>query len=117
MDISITDKLLNLLMISTTFSIILMAIIQKIKKLSFVNKDWHVWIINLILSFSLGIYFSIYFYNLKMNDAIWISLFSFIEAPSIYQILKKQNIINYTPESLNSSEELLQIPKENEIRR
>ncbi len=117
MEIFITDKLMNLLMISVTFSIFLMALIQKIKKLSLINKDWHIWIINLILSFVLGYFFSSYFFKIDLIDSIWVSLFSFIGAPSIYQILKKQTIINYTPLSLNSSEEFIKVPLENEIRR
>jgi hypothetical protein len=117
MNVLVTDKLLNLLMTSMTFSVILMAIIQKFKTLKWINKDWHIWVINLILSFSLGHFFSVYFYNLSFNDALWVSIFGFVGASSIYQILKKQNIINYTPTSLNSSGEYIEVPKENEIRR
>ena len=93
--------LFNLLIISITFSIILMALIQKIKMLSFVNKSWQVWFLNLFFSFSLGIPFSIFFYNLNIYNSIWVSIFSFIGAPSIYKALKKQNIINYKPNSMD----------------
>jgi hypothetical protein len=114
MDVLLPDKVLNLLMIATTFSIILMALIQKIKVLEFVQKDSHVLIINFILSF-IGIFFSISFYDLSIVDGIWVSLFSFIGAPAIYELLKKQNVINYTPKSLDECRGCITVPKENEI--
>ena len=55
-----------------------------------------------------------WFYELSIYDSIWISIFSFIGAPSIYQTLKKQNIIKYQPESLDNT---ISVPKENEIKR
>ena len=46
----IPDKLLDLLSISAVFSVILMALIQKIKLTTIVKKTWQIWIINIILS-------------------------------------------------------------------
>ena len=56
--------LLDLLVISITFSIVLMALIQKFKVLSFINKSWQVWFLNLIFSFLIGIPFAMQ--SLKM---------------------------------------------------
>jgi hypothetical protein len=106
--------LLDLLVISITFSIILMALIQKIKSLSFIKKSWQVWLLNLFFSFSLGIPFSITFYNISLKNSIWVGLFSFIGASSIYEALKNQNIINYTPSSISDT---ITISKSNEIKR
>ena len=120
MDALITDLLIKLLMISITLSIILMALIQKFKTLKFINKEWHIWLINLFFSFALGIPFVTYFYELEYQSAIWVSLFAFIGAPSIYSMMKKQNIINYKPKSLeetNQDKEKITISKENEIKR
>ena len=103
MDILLSENFINILLISTTFSIVMMALIQKFKTLPFVSKSEHVWIINFVLSFIIGSLFGLHFYNLEVYDALWMSLFSFIGAPTIYEALKKQNIINYTPKSLNSS--------------
>ena len=114
MDILVTDQLLELIMISITLSIIIMAIIQKLKNLPFIKKEYQIWILNLIFSFGIGIPFTIYFYNLDIYNGLWISLFSFIGAPSLYEMLKKQNMINYKPKSL---EDTIEIPKENEIKR
>ena len=90
----IPDKLLDLLSISAVFSVILMALIQKIKLTTIVKKTWQIWIINIILSLTFGILFAKTFYNLDTISGIWVAIFSFIGAPTIYDLLKKQNIIN-----------------------
>lgn len=107
-------KLLDLLVISITFGIILMAFIQKVKSLSFINKSWQVWLLNFIFSFSIGIPFAMTFYNTSLKDSLWVGLFSFIGAAGIYQTLKNQKIINYTPSSISDK---ISISKTNEIKR
>lgn len=108
------EHLLKLLLVSITFSTILMLLIQKIKKLSLITKSCQVWILNLVLSFIIGIPFTIFFYELNIYDGIWVGLFSFIGATAIYNTLKKQNIINYTP---NSVSDTITISKTREIKR
>lgn len=103
MDILLNDTIINILLIATTFSFIMMNLIQKIKSLPIVSAKEHIWIINFILSFFIGTLFGLHFYNLSIYDSLWMSLFTFIGAPSIYEALKNQNIINYTPKSLNST--------------
>lgn len=118
LDILITDQLLNILMIGITLSIVMMAVIQKVKALSFIKTDNQIWLINFILSFGIGIPFSMFFYNLNIYSGIWISLFSFVGAPGIYKALKKQNIINYTPKALDDKKgDVISVPKENYIDR
>ncbi len=118
MDLLITDQILKLLLIATTFSIILMALIQKFKSLQCVNKNCHILLLNLIFSMSIGSFFAMYFYDLSLISSLWVGFFSFIEAPAIYDILKRQNIINYTPKALNNTkDEVLTIPIENKITR
>ena len=114
MDILVTNKLINILLISMVFSIIQMTFIQKCKKFKCVRKECHILILNIVTSFIFGIPFAMWFYELSIYDSIWVSIFSFIGAPSIYQTLKKQNIIKYQPESLNNT---ISVPKENEIKR
>lgn len=106
--------LLELLGISIAFSVILMAVIQKFKSFSCIKKSCHVMILNFILSFAIGIPFSISFYDVTWINGIWVGLFSFVGASTIYTGLKKQNIINYKPDSINDN---IKIPKENEIKR
>lgn len=114
MDILITDTLLNVLMISCVLSVILMAVIQKFKALGVVRKEYQIFIANLFISFSLGIPFSLVFYNLDLMLSIWVCIFGFIGAPSIYEVLKKQNIINYTPKSLD---DVIEVKMDNYIER
>ena len=93
MDILVPNKLINILLISMVFSIIQMTFIQKCKKFKCVKKECHILILNIVTSFVFGIPFAMWFYELSIYDSIWVSVFSFIGAPSIYQTLKKQNII------------------------
>ena len=104
--------LLELLTISITFSVILMAVIQKLKSFNCINKPCQIMILNIVLSFIIGIPFGITFYNINWIQGMWVALFSFVGASSIYEALKKQNIINYHPSSNNIS-----ISKNNEIKR
>lgn len=104
--------LVDLLVVSLAFSVILTTLIQKFKSLSFIKKSWQVWLLNFLFSFALGIPFGMTFYDLNVKEGIWVGLFSFIGASSIYEILKTQNIINYKPTSISDT---VMIPIENEI--
>lgn len=115
LDILMSEELWTLLLIGITFSIFLMALVQKIKTLEFIKRKWQVWLINLLCAFLMGIPFGTMFYELSMEQSIWVSLFGFIGAPSIYETLKKQNIIAYKPKS--SQEDYVCIKKTNEIKR
>ena len=114
MDILVSDVLTTALTISITLSIIVMASIQKIKNTKILKNDLQILLANLILSFSIGIPFVLTFYQNNIVIAIWVSVFSFIGAPTIYEIMKKQNIINYKPKSLKN---IIEIPIENYIKR
>ena len=117
-DILFSKQLLIVLIVSITLSIIMMTIIQKVKSLTFIKKDNQIWFINFILSFAIGIPFSLYFYNLSIYEGIWISLFSFVGSTGIYKVLKAQNIINYTPNSLDDKKgDIIEVPEANFIDR
>lgn len=106
--------LLDLLVISITLSIILMAFVQKMKGLPLMKKSWQVWVLNLLASFFIGIPFAMTFYNQSFKNSLWVGFFSFIEASGIYQTLKNQKIINYKPSSISNS---ISISKDKEIKR
>lgn len=114
MDEIFPELLKNLLVVSVTFSVILMALVQKFKGIAFIKKSWQVWIINLVFSFAVGIPFGMTFYNLNVIECLWVGLFSFIGASGIYEMLKNQNIINYKPVSVD---DVIEIPTANEIAR
>lgn len=99
MNIVLPESLLQILSVSMIFSVVLMSLIQKLKALSIVNKTWHIWILNLIFSFGLGIPFGMLFYQLSVEESTWVGVFSFIGAASIYDALK-----NYKPTSLSHLE-------------
>lgn len=101
MDNFFPDLLLKLLIVSMVFSVVLMTLIQKFKTSSFIKKSWQVWLLNLFCSFAIGIPFGITFYDLSIIEGIWVGLFSFIGATTIYETLKAQRLINYTPASLS----------------
>lgn len=94
----IPDSLLQILSVSMVFSVILMAFIQKLKILSIIKKKNHIWYFNFLFSFLLGIPFGMIFYQLKFEQCIWIGIFSFIGASSIYDTLKA-----YQPVSLSQT--------------
>ena len=118
MDILVTDRIINILLIASTFSFILMALVQKMKSFQFIRRDCHVLVCNVLLSMVFGTLFAASFYNLNIIDSLWVGFFAFVEAPALYKILKNQNIINYTPASLDDiNKNVLMIPSENEIKR
>lgn len=101
MEAVIPSLLIRLITISITFSCILAAVIQKLKKLPFIKKSWQVLITNFLLSFILGIPFGVTFYKISIEEAVWVGIFSFVGASSLYSTLKNQTIINYKPASVD----------------
>lgn len=95
-------NLLELLVVGTVLGIIVMAVIQKFKLLSCIDNNCRIWILNVVLSLGLCIPFSKCFYQYDLLSSIWVGIFSFAEAPAIYDLLKKQNFINLKS---NDSEE------------
>lgn len=114
MDSLFPSLLLDLLGISVTFSVILMAVIQKLKSFSCIKKSCHVMIINILLSFAIGIPFAVNFYHISWIEGVWVGLFSFVGASTIYESLKKQKFINYTPDGIDDT---IKISKDNNIER
>lgn len=96
----ISDLLLKIVLISIVFSTFEMALVQKLKKVFPFKKKWSVLILNFVSSFLFGTIFSMWFFSLNIYNSLWVSFFTFLGAPSIYETLRKQNITSYTPESL-----------------
>lgn len=106
--------LLDILATSVSFSFILMTLVQKFKTLSLIKKSSYVWFLNLIFAFVLGVPFGMCFYHFTLYDSLWVSIFGFIGAPSIYNALKNQTILTYKPASISDT---ITVSKENEIPR
>lgn len=96
----ISDLLLKIVLISIVFSTFEMALVQKLKKVFPFKKKCSVLILNFVSSFLFGTIFSMWFFSLNIYNSLWVSFFTFLGAPSIYETLRKQNITSYTPESL-----------------
>ena len=104
------DFLKQLLIISITLSTITCTIIQKTK--SFFKSSKYIAVYSFTINIILGIIFSYTFTDIKFPNNLWIGLFSFLGADSIYKSLegtissysdiinkknieiKKENIIN-----------------------
>lgn len=107
------QQLMSILTISVTLSMVVMMLIQKLKKSYIIKSELQIVIANILSSLALEIPFSINFYNLSLIDSIWVSIFCFIGAPTIYEILKHQMILTYKPSGLEDS---VTIQKSNEIK-
>lgn len=84
------DKLIEILSVSITYSMLIMAIIESIKKTNILKNSLHIWLLNFCLSFLLAIPFSKTFYNLDWKSGIWLGFFSLMGSSSIYDFIKKK---------------------------
>ena len=102
MDVLVTQKLLDILMISITLSSVVMAAIQKCKSLPFIKKEWHIFFLNLILSFGIGIPFVYSFYE---KDLVIIDIRTSMEFMQ-GAIKNSKNIDFYHPSFLSEIKKL-----------
>lgn len=94
-DIIIPESLVTVVAGGVVLGAFVMATIQRAKELPFINKEWHIWILNLIFSFGLGFLMMRHFFMYNVVDALWAGFFAFLGAPALYETLK-----NYTPKRL-----------------
>lgn len=92
----IPESLLQILFVSMVFSVVLMALIQKLKTFSLIKKKWQIWILNLIFSFVLGVPFGMMFYHFNIEESIWVGIFSFIGASTIYDKLEAYSPVSFS---------------------
>ena len=83
----------ELLLASITLSIITCAIIQRTK--AFLTNSKFIIIYSFIINILVGILFSISFTDIKFPDSLWVGLFSFLGADSIYKSFEGK-ITSYT---------------------
>lgn len=108
----IPENLLQILFISMVFSMVLMSLIQKLKTFTLIKKKWHIWVLNLLFAFILGIPFGRMFYHLSIPESIWVGVFSFIGASSIYDKLEKYSPISLSDVNAKAEKEKLDVEKE-----
>ena len=92
-----------LLLIAVSSSIISASFVQKIKTVSLIKSSECLIYISFLISMSFGILFTLSFTDYKWIDSIWVGLFSFIGADSLYKafedkLFKSFNKINEVKE-------------------
>ena len=92
-----------LLLIAVSSSIISASFVQKIKTISLIKCSDCLIYISFLISMSFGILFTLSFTDYKLIDSIWVGLFSFIGADSLYKafedkLFKSFNKINEVKE-------------------
>ena len=92
-----------LLLIAVSSSIIRASFVQKIKTVSLIKSSECLIYISFLISMSFGILFTLSFTDYKLIDSIWVGLFSFIGADSLYKafedkLFKSFNKINEVKE-------------------
>ncbi|MFV0275208.1 MAG: hypothetical protein ACK5HL_03095 [Bacilli bacterium] len=92
MELIFPNEVINILMIAGSLSIIIMALIQKLKSLSLIKNRKSIIIVNIISSLLIGIPYTMHFYKLTLIDGLFVSVFSFIGAPLIYDSFKKKKV-------------------------
>lgn len=103
------DFLKDLLIISIALSVITCAFVQK-TKLHF-NSSRYLPLYSFIVNISIGIIFCLTFTEITFPTSLWVGLFSFIGADSIYKTLEGK-LASYTE---IISRNAVTIPKENII--
>jgi len=77
---------LQLLVIAIALSTITCAIIQKTKK--FFKSSKYIAVYSFIINLSVGVIFCISFTNINFHQSLWVGLFSFLGADTIYKSLE-----------------------------
>lgn len=93
----------ELLLIAVSSSIISTAFVQKIKGASLIKCSECLIYISFLISMSFGILFTLSFTEYALSDSVWVGLFSFIGADSLYKtfedkLFKSFNKINEVKE-------------------
>ena len=78
----------ELLLIAMSSSIISVAFVQKIKCASLIKCSKCLIYVSFLISMSFGILFTLSFTEHKLVDSVWIGLFSFIGADSLYKVFE-----------------------------
>lgn len=100
------DLLQEQLIVAMVVSVITVAFIQKTKGMF--KKSKHIQIYSFIVNLVLGVLFSIYFTKTTIIGGLWVGLFSFIGADSLYQALEGK-LASF--KDISKKEEVVEIPR------
>lgn len=107
------DLIKNILIIAIASSIVTTNLVQKIKEsVKFKNSNCLVFV-SFFVSMIFGTLFSLSFSDANLINSLWVGLFSFIGADMLYKMFEDKL---FKPFSEIYKEDVVEIPKENEIR-
>ena len=107
------DLIKNILVISIASSIVTTNLVQKIKEsFKFKNSNRLV-LVSFFVSMVLGTLFSLSFSTTNLINSLWVGLFSFIGADMLYKMFEDKL---FKPFSQLYEKDMVEIPKENQIR-
>lgn len=97
------DLLKDILVVGIGASIFSTATIQKIKEL-LKNKKW-LYFIALVVSFTIGITFSLCFSDLDLTSSIWVGLCTWVGADALYKTFEEKIFIPFS--DMNKDDEII----------
>lgn len=98
------DLIKSLLVVSIASSIISTAFVQKIKGMSIVRCSNCLLYLSFMLSMYFGIVFTLTFTEYNFINSLWVGLFSFLGADTIYKSLEDKILSSYS--TLNNITEI-----------
>lgn len=107
------DLIKNVLIVGMASGIVTTAFVQKIKETIKFKKSNRLVIVSFIVSMVLGTLFSLSFSNTNLVNSLWVGLFSFIGADTLYKLFENKI---FKPFGEIYKEDTVEIPKENIIR-
>ena len=75
----------NLLIISMASSVITTSLVQKIKESFTFKKSSFIIIVSFVVSMIFGTLFALTFSNAELKESLWVGLFSFVGADTLYK--------------------------------
>lgn len=90
------DLIKTLLIIACASSVLSSAFVQKIKSASLIKCSSCLIYISFIVSLAFGIVFTLSFTNYNIIDSLWVGLFSFLGADTIYKAFEDKLFASYS---------------------
>lgn len=90
------DLIKILLVISCASSILSSAFIQKIKCITLIKSSSYLIYISFLISMIFGVVFTLSFTDYDIINALWVGLFSFLGADSLYKAFEDKIFMSYS---------------------
>ena len=87
------DLFMNLLLIGSIVGVITMALIQKTKALLPTSKSWVITVYSFVINTAVGVLCTLTFTKYKIDLSLWVGLFAFLGADTIYKSLESLGLL------------------------